>query len=125
MVAGFNVAGRIWAISESVDDASGGAVITGTVVHANVPARIQQQPEEQLLLQQGLEINKSFTALIAPVTLDVDERYEFEVTNPPNYYLYGKRLRIINVRQADFVPGDQRNYIMLTMTRSHKANALQ
>lgn len=124
-IAGSNVQGRIWRIWQSTDDAVGGAMITGTVVHNNVWARIQQQPEEQLLLQQGLETFKTWTALIAPVTLDIEERYEFEVTLPLNYYLYGKRLRVINVRQADFVPSDGRNYILLTLTRSEKAHAQQ
>ncbi len=125
MVLGLNVKCLIRKIDYDDDDATGGAMPTGTVVHQNVPARIQQQPEEQLLLQQGLEINKSFTAIIVPVTLDIDERYELEVTSPPHYYLYNKPLRVINVRQADFDANDGRNYIILTLTRSHKAHAIQ
>ena len=125
MVSGLNVCGLIRKISQDTDDDSGGAMITGTVVHERVPARIQQQPEEQLLLQQGAEIRKSFSAIIAPVTLDIDERYEFEITSPTNYYLYGKPLRVVNVRQSDFPPGDSRNYILLTLVRSHKAHAIQ
>jgi len=125
MVAGLNVIALIRKISFSTDDSSGGAMVTGTVVHRDVKVRIQQQKEEQLLLQQGLEIDKSFTALCTPVTLDIDERYELEVTAPANYYLYGKPLRITNCRPADFVPGDARNYVLLTLTRSHKAHGIQ
>jgi hypothetical protein len=125
MILGLNVKCLIRKISEDADDDTGGAMPTGTVVHENVGARIQQQKEEQLLVQQGLEINKQFTALVEPVTLDVDERYELEVTSPTDYYLYGKPMRIVNVRQADFVPADSRNYIILTLTRSHKAHAIQ
>jgi len=125
MVAGANVFILIRKISEDSDDSSGGAMITGTVVHERVGARIQQDPEELLLLQQGMEINKVFKALCNPVTLDIDENYEVEVTAPPNYYLYGKPLKVINHRPADFVPSDGRNYVLLTLTRSHKAHGIQ
>ena len=125
MVAGLNVVCLIRKIDYGSDDSSGGAMITGTVVHEGVRVLIQQKPEEQVLVQQGLEINKVFTALCTPVTLDIDERYELEVTAPTDYYLYGKPLRIINHRPADFVPSDPRNYVNLTLTRSHKAHGIQ
>ena len=125
MVAGLNVIALIRKIDYSSDDSSGGAMVTGTVVHEGVKIRIQQQPEEELLLQQGLEINKVFTALCTPVSLDIDERYEVEVTAPTDYYLYSKPLRVINHRPADFVPSDARNYVLLTLTRSHRAHGIQ
>jgi len=125
MVAGLNVIGRIWKIDYEDDDSSGGAMLTGTVVHENVRLRIQQQEEEQLLLQQGLETPKTFTALCSPVTLDIDERYELEIHTPQNYYLAEKRLRIVNYRPADFLPSEGRNYVMLTLVRSHRAHAIQ
>ena len=125
MVAGLNAFALIRKIAQSTDDSSGGSVITGTVVHENVRIRIQQQPEEPLLLQQGVEILKTFTALCTPVTLDIDENYEIEVTAPITYYLYGKPLKVINHRPADFVPSDGRNYVLLTLTRSHEAHGIQ
>lgn len=125
MVAGLNAFALIRKIAQSTDDSSGGSVVTGTVVHENVGIRIQQQPEEPLLLQQGAEILKTFTALCTPVTLDIDENYEIEVTAPITYYLYGKPLKVINHRPADFVPSDGRNYVLLTLTRSHEAHGIQ
>ena len=125
MVAGLNVLILIRKISQANDDSAGGSVTTGTVVHENVGVRIQQQPEEPLLLQQGAEILKTFTALCTPVTLDIDENYEIEVTAPSTYYLYGKPLKVINHRPADFPSSDGRNYILLTLTRSHQAHAIQ
>jgi hypothetical protein len=125
MVAGLNILASIRKIAQSTDDSSGGSVTTGTVVHENVRMRIQQQPEEPLLLQQGAEILKTFTALCTPVTLDIDENYEVEVTAPTTYYLYGKPLKVINHRPADFLPSDSRNYVLLTMTRSHEAHETQ
>lgn len=123
MVAGLNILGLIRKIDYGTDDSSGGAMLTGTVVHENVWMRIQQKPEELLLLQQGIQTLKTFTALCVPVTLDIDERYELEVTWPANYYLYGTPLMIINHRPADFPSADGRNYVMLTLTRDHKAHA--
>ena len=125
MVAGLNILASIRKITQSTDDSSGGSIVTGTVVHENVGIRIQQQPEEPLLLQQGAEILKTFTALCTPVTLDIDENYEVEVTAPTTCYLYGKPLKVINHRPADFLPSDSRNYVLLTMTRSHEAHETQ
>jgi hypothetical protein len=122
-IAGSNVIGRIWRISQDTDNSSGGAMITGTVVHERVHLRIQQQPEEMLLLQQGYETPKTWTALCDPVTLDIDERYELEIYLPTNYYLTNKRLRITNHRPADFTPSDARNYVLLTLMRMHKSHA--
>ena len=125
MIAGLNTFALIRKITQSTDDSSGGSVTTGTVVHENVGMRIQQQPEEPLLLQQGAEILKTFTATCSPVTLDIDENYEIEVTAPNTYYLYGKPLKVINHRPADFLPSEGRNYILLTLTRSHEAHEIQ
>ena len=91
MVQGSNVRCQIWQITQDTDDSAGGAMTTGTVIHTNVPARIQQQKEEQILLQQGLETPKIWTAIVTPVTLSLEERYELEVTCPTNYYLYGEQ----------------------------------
>lgn len=123
MILGCNVKADIWRITETTDDISGGAVLTGTVVYSAYPARIQQQPVEMLLLQQGLETPKIFTATMFPGTLDIRERDELEVVAPANYQIYGQRMRIINVRPADFTPSDPRNYLMLTMTRSVQSHA--
>ena len=125
MVAGLNAFALIRKIAQGADDSAGGSIVTGTVVHENVGIRIQQQPEEPLLLQQGVEILKTFTALCTPVTLDIDENYEIEVTAPQTYYLYGKPLKVINHRPADFLPSDGRNYVLLTLTRSHEAHGIQ
>ena len=123
MVQGSNVRCQILQITQDTDDSAGGAMTTGTVIHTNVPARIQQQKEEQILLQQGLETPKIWTAIVTPVTLSLEERYELEVTCPTNYYLYGERLRIINWRPADFAPNDPRDYVLLTLSKSVKAHS--
>lgn len=122
-IAGCNVKVNIWRITTPDDDISGGALISGSVIYSNYPARIQQQPEQMLLLQQGLETMKVFTVTMYPGTLDIRERDELEVVLPTNYQIYGQRMRIINSRHADFAPSDPRNYMMLTVTRSVRSHA--
>ncbi len=48
-IAGNNIKVRIWRINYMNDDPVGGAVVTGTIV-GSYPARLQANPEEQLLL---------------------------------------------------------------------------
>ena len=122
-IAGSNVKVNIWRITTPDDDDAGGALVSGTLIFESYPARIQQQKAQMLLLQQGLETPKIFTALLTPGTLDIRERDELEVVLPTNYQIYGQRMRIINSRPADFTPNDPRNYIMLTMTRSVRSHA--
>ena len=90
-IAGSNVKVDIWRITTPDDDTAGGALVSGTVIYSHYPARIQQQPEQMLLLQQGLETMKVFTALMTPGTLDIRERDELEVVLPMNYQIYGQR----------------------------------
>ena len=125
MVAGSNVRFDVWRVNYGSDDDVGGSVVTGTYIYRNVPGRFQQQPEEQMFVQQGLETVKSFTCIVEPATLDIDERDEIEVSAPGNHYYYGKRFRVINARPSDFVPNDRRNYLMLTLTRVTEAHAQQ
>ena len=125
MVAGLNVKFNVWRWSYTSDDSSGGAMPTGTYTYYSIPGRFQQQPEEQVLLQQGLETFKTFTCIVAPATLDVKERDEIEVSVPTNHYYYGNRFRVINARPADFIPSDSRNYLMLTLQRVTEAHAQQ
>ena len=127
MPAGFNIRGRIWAITQCDDDLSGGSVTTGTVIHENVSARMQGKPAEMILQQQGFETLKIFGMMIAPVTLveTIDEGDEWETTFPPDYYSEGKRYKILNILPADFPPTDPRNYALLILTRSHEAHETQ
>lgn len=116
-VAGMNRRATIWRYSYT-DDNVGGAVSSGTALYTNVPLRMQEQPEQQLLLQQGLETQKTFTGIVIPGTLKIRERDELEVTEPFDDVYHGDRFRIVNVRWSDLNPRDPRNYINLTMVRS-------
>lgn len=114
----------IWRITEGSDDYAGGAVVTGTNVYNNIQFRMQSNPDDMLLLQQGFETRKTFWAMIIPGTLVVKERDEIEITFPPNDVYLGKRFRIVSANYSD-VTDNHRKYIMLTLTRDVRAHREQ
>ncbi len=123
MTAGLNNRCTIWRIGYSADDYVGGAVITGTATYTEVLCRFQAKPVQQLLLQQGLETERTFTAVIVPGTLDVRERDEFQLTHPYDSPYYSGMFRIVGLRYSDHNPRDPRNYLMLDMVRSVRSHA--
>jgi hypothetical protein len=98
---------------------------TGTVLHSNVHARIEANPEDQLLLQQGLETIRTFNALIAPGTLDVRERDELEIYRPVYHQYYGVRFRIVGVQYSSMDKYNPNNYMRLSMIRSVRSHGVQ
>jgi len=125
MVAGMNCKVRIWRMTNQDDDIVGGAVISGSLQYANMYARLDEIPSEQLLLQQGLETVNSFTATIVPGDKDIRERDELEVTHPYDHVYYGERFRIIEVRKQIFNPRNPNNYMVVTMDRRIRAHGVQ
>lgn len=125
MVAGQNLRCSILRETQSTDDAIGGAMMTGTVAYEDVDIRMEEQPTQQLLLQQGLETIKTFEATIVPGTLVIKERDEIEITFPVEDVRYGNRYRIINTRPTSFNTRDPRSYISVTMVRSERAHKQQ
>ena len=123
-LAGNNIRVRIWRTNYSSDDTVGGAVVTGTVV-GDYPARLQANPQEQLLLQQGLETERTFKVNIVPGYLDIRERDELEVIQPTDHVYYGQRFRIRGVSYSSLNKRDPRNYLMLTLTRDVRAHDRQ
>ena len=115
---------KIWRYTNQDDDSVGGAVLSGTVQFANMFARLDEIPSEQLLVQQGLETTKSFTATLVPGTNDIRERDELEVTEPYDHRFYGKKFRIIEVR-SPFNPRNPNNYMVVTMDRRIRAHGIQ
>ncbi|MBC8552428.1 MAG: hypothetical protein H8D23_22600 [Candidatus Brocadiales bacterium] len=128
MSAGLNIAIDIWRMTTTDDDV-GGAVVTGTVVHSHVPARMQPHRDDlgdrQSFMLQGLQVDKLFTVTAQPGTLEVFERDEIEVVAPVGHPYYQDRFRIIEMDWSDINPGDHRNYLMFTVSRDVKAHASQ
>lgn len=125
MTAGMNCRASIWRWTFTTDDAVGGAEPTGSYVYNDVGAFLQEQPIEQLFLQQGLETQKPFQANVYPGWLIIQERDEFEITAPEDHYYRGDRFRIVNVRHSSHNRRDPRGYVLLTMLRSEKAHEHQ
>jgi hypothetical protein len=123
MVAGGNILVQLWRISFITDDEVGGAVPSGTASLELYSARMQGNPDEQLLLSQGLETEHTFTLVIDRQIVPISERDEIEIVYPPIYPYYGQRFRIISVRYSDFT--DRRAYTMLTVSRSNEAHGSQ
>lgn len=125
MVAGLNTRVRIWRYGYSDDDEVGGAMPTGTVAHPHVMARIEANPEDQLLLQQGLETVRTFNALIVPGSLDVREKDELEIVAPDHHPYYNVRFRIVGVQYSSIDKYNPNNYMRLSMIRSVRSHASQ
>lgn len=125
MTSGLNIRVSIWRMGYRDDDSIGGAVFSGTVLYSGIACRMQAQPVEQVLLQQGLETERTFTAVIVPGTLSIRERDELEVTAPFDHPYINKRFRIEAMRWSDFNPRNPRNYIMLDLSRSVRAHSEQ
>ncbi len=124
-MAGLNCRVDIYRINYGDDDDVGGAVTTGTVQYQGISARIQPSSPEQLLLQQGLETNRTFQATIVPGTLTIHERDEIEVVQPTDHAYYGDRFRVIGVQASDLNRRDPRNYMILHLSRSVRAHSKQ
>lgn len=98
MVAGLHMKVNVIRISQLADDASGGAITTGTVVHNDLASVLTPRRPSQIMLEQGLEVDAiyDFTTTAQGVTLF--ERDEMQVTWPPAHALFGLRFRIEGVQ---------------------------
>lgn len=123
MTAGQTVRINVWRMNATDDDYSGGAVLTGTVVYSGLQARFQGNPDEQFMLQQGLETQRTFNMNVWPGNKDIRERDEIEIVWPPVYPYLNQRFRVVSVRYSDVI--DPRHYMMLGLTRWVRAHTEQ
>jgi hypothetical protein len=123
-IAGTNCRSTVWRIAWDDDDAVGGAMITGSVQYYNRPAFLQANPEEQIILQQGLETVRIYTVTL-PGTLDIRERDELQVIAPFDHQYINNRFRVVGVRHSIHPPRDPRHSMILQATRSVRAHTRQ
>lgn len=123
--AGSNCRVNIYRITWDDDDIVGGAIITGSLQYHNRPAFLQANEEEQIILQQGLETDRTFTLTIVPGTLSINERDEVQVIAPYDFPYYNNRFRIRGIRYSSHTPRDPRSYIILQLSRSVRAHTRQ
>lgn len=103
MTAGLNIRIDIWTMSQDTDDAVGGAMITGTVAHSGIPARLTMRRPSQIMLEQGLETTKVADLLLQGRNISVNERDEIQVVWPLDHPFINARFRIEGVQ-----PGSRR-----------------
>lgn len=123
MPAGKVVKIDVWRMTPQADDYAGGVQLSGSLIHQDLLARIQGNPDEQFLVQQGLETNRTFVLTVWPGNKDIKERDEVEIVFPPTYPYLNVRFRVTGVRFSDFI--DPRNYMILSLQRSVIAHAEQ
>lgn len=124
-MAGYRERANIYRINFGDDDIVGGAMVTGTLQYANVMTEMSQQIPSQMLLQQGLETQMTWTATVIPGTMDIRERDEYEPIAPFNHPYYGLRFRIVGVWKSTNLPYDPKNYMVLSLMRSRVAHDQQ
>jgi len=121
-IAGMNVGFKVWRITTPTDDYAGGAQTSGSVQYDCISARFEQQPVDQVFLEQGLETVHLFKVTAVPGTLDIRERDELELIKPVDHWEYRNFFRVVDVHHASHNPRDPRNYIMMSLTRSVRAH---
>ena len=127
MIPGVNCITSIWRMVNYADDSVGGAVITGTVVYTGIQTRLDPRPTtifEQMLLPQGYETQRMFTATVVPHTMQIHERDELEITAPVDSPYYGQKFRITTVDYPSN-PRDPKGYIIMALVRSERAHTVQ
>lgn len=97
MTAGLNLKVDIYRMTEQTDDVVGGAVPTGTVVHQNVPASLSARTPSQILLEQGIEVNRLYDLVVQGQSLDFLENYEVQVVWPTGHRHYRDRFVVMGV----------------------------
>ena len=122
---GLNLLFDIVRINYQNDDEVGGAVTTGTVVHTGVRGRLQGTPPEQVLLMQGLEVNRTLRFTLQPGNLDIRERDYARITYPTNHNYYNQDLRVVGVTFSNFSPNDPRDYMIVDVSRSLRSHTIQ
>lgn len=117
-MAGFNIRASIWRYDYSDgDNVVGGASPTGTMVYEFVRSRFQSEKPTKVLMEQGIETNKVFEALIIPGTLDIRENDLYQIVRPKDHYYYQNYFRIIGVQLSSHTPRDPRTFLKLYLSR--------
>lgn len=125
MTAGSNCRVSVWRWLFVEDDSVGGAEPTGTYVYNDMIAFLQEEKVEQVLLQQGLEVPRLFTANVVPSWYTIYERDEIEIMAPTDHGYYGERFRVIDSHRSSHNRRDPRGYLMLTLVRSERSHGQQ
>lgn len=125
MTAGLNLTCSVFRITDGADDSIGGAQPSGTVVYANVPARLSARRPTQVILEQGIKVKEIFTGVLSPGTLTVYNNDQLQVTGPATSPYYNLYFRVLGVQSSSMT--DSRGFLILNLRRIERAtkNVLQ
>lgn len=105
------------------DDASGGAVITGTVAYSNIAARISARRPSQQALEQGLEVDRIFDMIAVGQGFSLNERDKVRVDWPTDSPYYQESFRIMGIQHDSRRPG--RGHTEFTLSRIERSRSEQ
>jgi hypothetical protein len=123
LAAGLNLKGTVWRMNQSSDDIVGGSVITGTMAYQNLAMRLNALRPSQVLLEQGLEVDRLFNASLLGRDVVINERDEIQITWPLHHPYHGERFRVLGVQ----LDSRRRRYghTEITLSRIEKSRSQQ
>jgi hypothetical protein len=116
MPAGINRIAELITFSYPSDDEVGGAQPSGTVLYSSLVVRIKSEEPVMALIQQGLETETVFTALIFPGNITIKHNDQLRFVAPQTDWYYNKKFRVVGVQPSSNIPQD-RNQIRVTLRR--------
>lgn len=123
LVAGLNLQVNVWRMTVNADDASGGALVTGTVAYYNLDCAITPRRPSQMMLEQGLETEAIYDFICKLKSITLWERDEVEVVQPVGHPFYGLRFRIVGVQPSRRRPYHGHQHC--TLSRIRRARSQQ
>ncbi len=121
MTAGLNLLCNVVKITDGPDDNIGGAQPTGTVLYANVQARISARRPTQVILEQGIEVKNIYTMVLTPGTMVVNNNDQVRVVYPPTSPYYNQYFRVLGVQHSSMTDG--RGFLILNLRRIEQATS--
>lgn len=113
---------RLIHFSYPQDDAVGGSVPSGTVAYENLIIRMKAEKPTTALLEQGVDVQPIFSALLFPGNIVIEHNDQIEILKPDYGWYAGKKFRVIGVQRDSENPWDERNQIRLTLKRWESHN---
>ena len=120
MTAGLLHTGHIIRFSYNADDDQGGALPSGTVLYTPVFARIFTEKPTLALLEQGLNTEELFSAILQPGNLNLHHNDQYQVDAPNLSPYINKKFVIISIQTPSIV--DNRSYMRVVLRRFEIAN---
>ena len=99
------------------DDVQGGAVPSGTVLYENLEIRLKAEKPTVVLLEQGVDVQPVFSALLFPGNINIEHNDQIQITAPAYGWYANKKFRVIGIQRASANPWVDENQIRVTLKR--------